>query len=381
MPDAAVMQQLAPTGTMRVVIRRIALTAALAICAGAAYGENYIREELRIPMPAAGSRGLETLLVRPDAPGKYPLVIISHGTPRKPEDRAHMTPWTYYPNAIEFARRGWAVAVVMRRGYGGSGGPYAERSGSCDQPDYLHSAQVSAQDIRSAISALARRPDIDGTHVLAVGQSAGGLATVALTADPPPGLIGAISFAGGRGSKSDFVICNEARLIAAFHSFGVKSRTPMLWVYTENDHYFAPPLAAKLHATFTAAGGKAQFIQAPAFGKDGHSLFSLNGIPQWTPYVDNYLGAQKLTQREQPMALPPLPAVIAPPQLSRNGRETFEKYLRAGPHKAFAVSADGHYGWQTAKRTTDEAKKAALEFCRSVAKECRLVFIGDEPAP
>lgn len=363
------------------VIRRIALAAALTICAGTAYGENYIREELRLPVPAAGSRGLETLLVRPDAPGKYPLVVISHGTPRKPKDREHMTPWSYYPQAMEFARRGWAVAVVMRRGYGGSGGTYAERSGSCEQPDYVHSAQVAAQDIRSAIVALARRPDIDASRVLAVGQSTGGLSTVALTADPPPGLVGAISFAGGRGSKSDFVVCNEARLISAFGSFGAKSRTPMLWVYTENDHYFAPPLAAKLHAAFTAAGGKAQFIQAPAFGKDGHTLFSSSGIAQWTAYVDDYLGTQKLAQREQPMALPPLPAVTAPPLKSRTGRETFERYLRAGPHKAFAVSPDGHYGWQTAKRTTDEAKKSALEFCRSVAKECRLVFIDDEPAP
>jgi dienelactone hydrolase len=358
-----------------------ALTFAFTVCGGTLRAETYTREELRIPMREAGPRGLEALLIRPDAPGKYPLVIISHGTPRKPEDRARMTPWTYYPNAMEFARRGFAVAMVMRRGYGDSGGSYAELVGSCDQPDYVRSSRIATRDIRSAIVALAKRPDIDGSRILAVGQSTGGLATVALTADPPPGLIGAISFAGGRGSKSDFVVCNKARLVAAFQTFGRTSRIPMLWVYTANDHYFAPPLAAKLHAAFTEAGGKAQFIQAPAFGKDGHSLFSLNGIARWTPYVDGFLVTQKLAQRDQPMALPPLPAVTAPLQLSRGGRETFEKYLRAGQHKAFAITENGGFGWQTGRRSTDEAKADALKFCQGDKNRiCRIVFIDDEAA-
>ncbi len=363
-------------------MKLFALIAALILAASVAHAQNYTREELRIPMTAAGAHGLEALLVRPDAPGKYPLVIISHGAPRKPEDRARMSPWTYYPIAMEFARRGWAVAVVMRRGYGDSGGPFAEKSGPCDRRDYTQSGKISAQDIRSAIAVLARRADIDGARVLSVGQSAGGFATVALTAEPPPGLIGAISFAGGRGSKSDFVICDEPSLIAAFRTFGTTSRTPMLWVYTDNDHFFEPALAAKFHAAFTAAGGKAKFVRAPAFGKDGHGLFSLNGIAQWTPYVDAWLVEQKLAQRDTPMALPPLPALAAPAQLSQRGRETFEKYLRGGRHKAFAVSADGHLGWQTGRRSIDEAKAAALKFCTGdKARACRIVFVNDEAAP
>ncbi len=110
---------------------RFALTLAFLLCALPAFGETYHHEDLQLPIAAAGPRGLETLFLRPDAPGKYPLVVISHGTPRKPEDRAHMSPSLYYPNAMEFARRGFAVAVVMRRGYGGSGGRYSEGAPSC----------------------------------------------------------------------------------------------------------------------------------------------------------------------------------------------------------------------------------------------------------
>ena len=60
------------------------------------------------------------------------------------------------------------------------------------------------------------RPDIDATRIISVGQSAGGFATVALTADPPAGLVAAISFAGGRGSPRDGEVCADERLVAAF---------------------------------------------------------------------------------------------------------------------------------------------------------------------
>ena len=83
-------------------------------------------------------------------------------------------------------------------------------------------------------------------HVIAAGVSTGGFATVALTAQAPPGLVAAISFAGGRGSNADFAICNPADLFDAFRDFGKHSRTPMLWVYAENDRYFWPALACCL---------------------------------------------------------------------------------------------------------------------------------------
>ncbi len=113
------------------LVHRIALSAALLLCAVSARAEALHREELRIPMAAAGARGLEALLVRPDGPGKFPLVLLSHGTPRDAKTRTSRTPWGMYPQAVEFARRGWAAVVVMRRGYGDSGGQYAERTGSC----------------------------------------------------------------------------------------------------------------------------------------------------------------------------------------------------------------------------------------------------------
>ncbi len=207
------------------------------------------------------------------------------------------------------------------------------------------------------------------------------MATVALTADAPPGLIAAINFAGGRGSPHDFEVCREDRLAAAFRTFGKSSRVPMLWVYSENDHFFGPALAAKLYDAFEAAGGNAEFIKAEPFGKDGHHLFSLAGIPIWTGYVDAFLAKHGLTRRSPLLPLPVPPGLKPPPQLTARGRLSFENYLRSGLHKAFAVSSKGGFGWGSARRTVAEATARALALCGKHTKDCRIVFIDEAPAP
>jgi dienelactone hydrolase len=363
---------------MRALVRAATL---LFFLAGPAAAQNYIREDLRLPMREASAKGLEALFVRPAEPGRYPLVVISHGAPRKAEDRPTMTPAGFYSNGLEFARRGFAVAIVMRRGYGDSGGELAEHSGPCSHPDYIRSGRAGASDIKAAIVALGKRNDVDAARVIAVGQSAGGLASVALAADPPPGLIAAINFAGGRGSRADFDVCTENRLVDAFRVFGKTSRLPMLWVYTANDHFFEPKLAEKFHDAFKAGGGRVQFIRAPAFGKDGHSLFSSGGIPRWTPYVDKFLADHNLTQRATLAALPPLPALTPPSQLSTRGRESFDRYRLALGSKAFAVSIDGHFGWQSGRRSLEDARRGALKSCEDEKRKCDIVFIDNAPAP
>ena len=101
-------------------MRRAALL--LVAFAGAALqpaaAADYHREDLRIPMEAAGPRGLEAMLLRPSGTRRYPLALISHGTPREGSARAPMSPYGSYRQALEFARRGFAALVFMRRGYG-----------------------------------------------------------------------------------------------------------------------------------------------------------------------------------------------------------------------------------------------------------------------
>lgn len=254
---------------------------------------SLIWEVKQIPMQTkSGPITLEALLVTPKDQQQHPTVLINHGSPRDAKGRSQMSAKYYLPIAEEFAKRGYAVAVVLRRGYGSSGGGWAEGYGGCAHPDYLQAAQASAQDLHAIIDYLSQNSSFNVNNILAVGHSAGGFATLALSAfNPPKGLKAAIVFAPGRGSYGPNKVCVASQLIAAFSQLGKTSRIPILWVSAENDHYFNPELAQQLFSAFTDSGGNARFLLAPAFGQEGHYLFTNAGIPQWLPFVDTFIAS------------------------------------------------------------------------------------------
>jgi len=338
-------------------------------------------QETRIPMSEAGPKGLEALLVWPNDSKPHPVVLISHGSPRDPNDRPKMSAISYLPIAMQFARRGFSVAVVMRRGYGSSGGDYVENYGSeCATANYLRAALASSKDLHAVIQYLSTVASFNIHKILAVGVSAGGFATIALTADQPPqGLVAAISFAGGRGSKADNVICNKNNLIQTFGTLGKTSRIPMLWIYANNDHFFNPTLARQFYNAFSKNGGNAELIIVPDYDDEGHFLFSINGISRWTPIVDDFLKNQHLVLVNKLLPLPDNSNLVAPKILSLNGKQDFEKYVQAAPHKAFALSSDGAYGWRTGERSVEEAKLQAINYCQKYTQElCKIIAVDDE---
>jgi dienelactone hydrolase len=268
----------------------------------------------------------------------------------------------------------------MRRGFGDSGGRYAEDARACSRfVNYADATKEAVRDLRAASAYLVARPEVDPSRMISVGVSTGGLAMVGLAADPPPGLMAAISFAGGRGSESPDQVCNPDVLVDTFAAFGKHDKTPMLWIYAANDHFFGPQLAQNFYQAFTHAGGKARFIAASPFGEDGHGLFSLRGIPIWAPMVDDFLKSQNLVLRDTPLEVT-LPAVDPPANLSENGRKEFQTYLLSAPHKAFAVSTSGNFGVSFGRRTAKEAEQHALENCKKGAPKsdpCTTVMMDD----
>jgi dienelactone hydrolase len=341
-----------------------------------AHAADFYSEDLRIPMAAAGPRGLEAFLMHPKAAGKYPLALISHGTPRDYDDRADMTAESYRGLAIEFAKRGFAALVVLRRGYGTSPGGKVDSYGTCGNPDYRGALAVSVADLQAAIAAMKTRSDVSTDGMIAIGHSAGGLATVGLTAQAPAGLAAAINFAGGRGSSRAGMVCGGHALIDTFRQMGTISHTPMLWVYAKNDGFFGPALAHRFRDAFVAGGGRVTFIDAPAFGRDGHFLFSVDSVSTWTPYVDNFLhaklpGRAATTTSASPGALP------APPQLGESGKAEFLQYASYAPHKAFAVAPDGAFGWRSKRPTAADASRDAMEACSKYSERCSLYAVDD----
>ena len=353
------------------------LSMLLTAAASSAHAQGYVEHEITIPWVQAG-HGLDALLVYVDLPGKHPLVVITHGSARKTEDHALVSPWQQLPQALWFARRGWVALVVVRRGYGASGGESdGKYAGHCPQTSYQDAGEYAAEDLRRAIDYARELPQVDATRILAMGVSTGGFATVALTAKAPPGLVAAINFAGGRGSRADHDVCNPGDLVNAYRNFGKHSRTPMLWLYAENDKFFWPELAQKFDEAFRSQGGQDQFVLAPPNGDDGHHLFA--HVDAWSSTVDAFLKAQNLA----PLAelLPPLkpPNLPAPSGLSEDGTNAFERYLLLGPHRAFATS-EHSYGMSVANRSADDARNKALENCRKSARKgesCAIVYLDD----
>jgi dienelactone hydrolase len=272
--------------------------------------------------------------------------------------------------------------IVMRRGHGSSGGRFAADQGCSSHPQYFDAGEESAKDLRAAIAYLSSLPEVDASRIISVGISTGGFATVALTADPPPGLVAGISFAGGRGSDKPDDVCHPGDLVRAFADFGLKSRVPMLWVYAENDHFFGPQISEQFYRAFTKSGGRVSFIRAAAFRKEGHGLFSHAGAPIWTPLVDDFLSAQHLKLRDSLLALPVPPDVSPPSQLSSSGQEAFRYFLTLPGEKAFALSSSGHYGYVFGRRTAKEAIKNAMERCDDdlpKGEHCEVVHSDDDP--
>ncbi len=322
--------------------------------------EQRFKLPLRIPGPAGTSRDfeLDAMLVRPPGAGPFPLAVITHGTARDPPARKKVRPDWFLAPARSLARRGWATAIVVRRGFGDSSGAFEEGYGTCEDPNFSHAAQEASTDLIGAVGYLAKQPGIDSKRVLGIGHSTGGMSWLAAAARGVPGLVGVISFAGGTGSGAPGMNCSEPRLLSLYGDFGAHAKVPSLWIYAENDHYFGPELAQRMLAAYRATGGQTDFHQVPPHGDDGHDLFLDPAAVQiWSPLVDQFLRARGLPTWTPDQAM--IDGLQGP------HKDHFLRYLSAASEKSFAIAEDGSWDWWVgARATTPDAMRDALDKCQ-----------------
>jgi dienelactone hydrolase len=248
--------------------------------------KNYFLNESVIFIPGRSDWGdfqLQTTVYRPDGPGPFPLVIISHGVPfEKVLESEVKARQRYCLQSQEFVKRGFAVAIPMRRGYGKSSGQKNQAS-----MNITTFGIEDAKDIQSIIDFMRREPYVDGKNIVLVGQSGGGLASLAYGSMAKPDVKGIINFAGGlRNNRAVW----EIDMAQTFGIYAKTTRIPSLWFYTENDSYFSPTTAGSAYEQYRASGGKARLIALPPFKKDGHSLFSdFEGRSIWVAEVERFL--------------------------------------------------------------------------------------------
>ncbi len=256
-------------------------------------------------VPMRDTLGLSHLLYtrvcrpRRDTPAR--LVLLNHGSPPNSSERPSMRATTCEGEAAQwFLARGYIVVSGLRRGYGETGGAWAEDFGqACAADGYARAGKESARDIDALVTYATALPYAKPDGAVVVGQSAGGWAADAYNSLPHPKVIAFVSMAGGRGSHQHNVpnlICQPDQLIRAAGMFGATASTPMLWVYAANDTFFSPDVAVAMHAAFTRAGGKAELIQPGPFDTDGHRLFfGKGGSAIWGPIMERYLASRAAT--------------------------------------------------------------------------------------
>jgi dienelactone hydrolase len=338
--------------------------------------EGLIEEPMKLAATVFRSNvNFDALIIRPAGPGPFPLAVITHGSIEDITIRTSTRPTSMSTPAYEMARRGWAAVSFMRLGYGTTGGEQLDAPGRCTNPQYEDPGLATAEQIRAAIEALRRQPFVDGERVVAMGVSAGGFGTLALTTLPVPGLRAVINFAGGRGSNSKGDVCSVGELTRAVGRFGSRAKVPSLWIYADNDKWFVPAVANTMFAAYAAGGSKAEKLFTPASGEDGHSLMHRAAhVYFWAPTLDMFLRTNGLpTWSVEEMSLSNQPGA------GMRAKDDFARYLAQAGEKAFALSSSGSFGWRSGRTATEEAKRTALESCsKEGAKDCRLVFVNFE---
>jgi dienelactone hydrolase len=338
-----------------------------------------IEKEFYLPAPGANPPGLNVLEVYFNLPGKHPLAVLTHGTSDDKLQRAHVTPWGQQAQAQWFARRGYVVLVVVRQGYGKSGGKQDSNHGGCGSRggSFEEAGKSSAADLATVMRYAATLPEVDTSTIISAGVSTGGFAQVALSANPPPGLRAAISFAGGRGGDGHEHNCDLGAVVGAFGAFGKSAHKhgdlPMLWIYSQNDHWFTPAMARKFEDAYTKNGATNQFVMAPPDGDDGHHLYA--HVAGWSDTVEAFLKAHNLLPLgDTVLPAPQVPNVPMPSGFEAKDGETWNRFLQAPPYKALARDDSGKLWVGAAAFDQGLADESAKDHCKKGSgNRCEIV--------
>jgi dienelactone hydrolase len=343
-------------------------------------GPRLIQEDVRIPVRDGGYSIAATIL-RPDGPGPFGVVVLNHGVPGSEAERLRESAAADFNAAAPvFARRGYVVVMPMRRGFGATGGEFAEDAGPCRNPNYMRAEAEASRDVMAAYSYARALPYVDGNRMILAGQSAGGIVSLfAAATHQPEGLVAVLTFAAGRGGNPDLrpgTPCAVEPVARVFDAMGAKIGVPVLMHYAENDKYFGPATTKLWHQRFVSAGARAEYVMQPAFGRDGHYVFGdIVGVRWWLPAVERFLARNNVSFDRLDSPSQPLFAKV-PVEQSDSCRALYRAFLEAPAPRAYAVSTDGRCGFAGAMQ---DATNVAIRECRSVAgSNCALYAVDSE---
>jgi dienelactone hydrolase len=347
------------------------------------FGPRLISEDVQIAAP--GGYELAATILRPVGRGPFGAVVLNHGVAGSDEERARESSDIFMATASVFARRGYVVVMPLRRGFGATGGAMAEDAGPCRNPDYMRAEQAAADDVMAAYDYARRLPYVDGSRMILAGQSGGAMVAL-FTAGmrQPEGLRAVLSFAGGRGGNPERrpgVPCAVEAVARVFDVLGKRVRVPVLLNYAENDQYFNVDTTRGWYKRFSAGGAPAEYVLQPAFGNDGHYLFSdVVGVRHWLPTVERFLSAHGVPFERldsgDPAGQPLLAVTKLPNVKSDSCHNLYRAFLESPGPRAYAVSGDGHCGFAGGVRNANE--KAVRQCQKASGGSCALYAVDGE---
>lgn len=328
------------------------------------------------------TRQIPLTVFRPRGEGPFPLVVFNHG--RAGDDKRALQGRQRFEHLSRYlVSKGFVVLVPTRVGYGETYGEFdPESSGPCNNRQFEPMSVAASEQVLAAYAWAKTLPYVDASRWLVMGESVGGLTTVATVWRNPPQLVGAVNFAGGSGGDAvnrPGNPCSPERIGRLWKAKAATAEVPMLWLYWANDKFWGESYPKQWHQAWLEGGGKADFHSLPAVGTDGHFGVSID-MNTWVPLMESYLAGLGFTQSGL-ITKPPATSharvdeVDKVPVSQANQDNWYRKFLQARKPRAVAVSPGGSIGYATG----DWAMGRALGYCQARRGElCKLYAVDDE---
>jgi dienelactone hydrolase len=248
----------------------------------------------------SGPVTLHGMLWRPEGSGRFPAILLNHGSGRSPEELQRLGPYEGQAETLGpvFARHGYVFLFLFRRGVGLSAdqgqnavdlmnsavAAHGQDARNALQLDLLEGREMS--DALSGLAFLKHLPDVDPEKLALVGHSFGGSLTV-LMAEREPELRAVVVFSAA-GYSWDRSPDLRSRLLAAV----AHVTAPVFFIHAANDYTTASGRA--LDARLEELGKPHRLKIYPPCGQtpdDGHN-FPLTGVDSWEPDVFAFLDEQ-----------------------------------------------------------------------------------------